>query len=283
MINLITFKSLLKNNSKKGRVSGISFTQISCVLVFVTSVSACSTEQVCSELVCDSNKQLGVPEGVDITFENDLQQKSESTWVAFKYGKLHEDQVVTVLDNLDGGTDILIKSDNLKFDLGNIAKINQITVENPTSSGARDNSVTFKEDVIELEWSIEKESNVNLLESCQLATPTFQIEGDDYSTQVWFNVTNNKLLINTTTNLDIAKEGVGIKINNGTLESFTTNRDATSAYWAGDISTLIENNQSMGVVISGNELGKYQHEAVIDLDGLKEKYKGYLKCNSEAS
>jgi hypothetical protein len=259
------------------------------ILTCFTIIAGCGTHQLCGTLFCDSNSPASAVENTLVILENDKQSKIKPAWVTFKYG-----QREGYLAAVSQGVTIDKKQDDLEdlpLELGMIETINKLMEDNPPSAGIKQNSVKpksqpiynkkalNKQSVIELEWSIETGRDLKNPENCQLETPTFQLEGHDYSAQVWFIVIDNKLMVSTTTNIDITLEGVGLKMSNGTLESFTGSLDATSAYWSGNLSKVIKNNPLMGLVISGDELDGYKYEAVINLDGLKNKYKTYLACN----
>ena len=105
------------------------------------------------------------------------------------------------------------------------------------------------------------------------------MEVDNYSTQVWLTVVGNNLLVNSTTNIDINKPGVGVKFDSGPRQIFNKKYFQTSAVWSGDLQSALKDNQQLNVSLGGNELGLRTQEVVINLKDLEAAYSEYSECN----
>lgn len=129
-------------------------------------------------------------------------------------------------------------------------------------------------------WKIAKGDHSLYRENCTLASTSMQVALDNYSTQIWLNVVGDDLLVNSTTNIDIRKPRVGVKLDNGPLQPFTKKQYATSAVWSGDLKQALQNNKQLSVVIGGDELGNRTKEVAVELVDLKRAYSEYTKCNA---
>jgi hypothetical protein len=189
--------------------------------------------------------------------------------------------------------------------MAEVENINRLTEQNPTAAMVSDYKVLpeVSESVAEVSvpneilllasaaeyrpevseygmWKIAKGDESLYRENCTLASATMQVSFENYSTQIWLNVVGNDLLVNSTTNIDINRPRVGIKLDNGTLQPFTKKHFSTNAVWAGDLNTALKRNKKLSVVLSGNEIGNRVQEVSVELDDLKRAYSEYTKCNA---
>lgn len=130
----------------------------------------------------------------------------------------------------------------------------------------------------DLEWQLVQEWNGKSPNGCSITSPTVQLADKEYATQIWFDISDNRLKLNTTTNLDIAQSGVGIRADGQTLQKFSNLEYRSNAVWSGDLVETLKNSKNLTIVVGGNELGKEQQKAAIGLEGLKEVYADYLQC-----
>lgn len=189
-------------------------------------------------------------------------------------------------------------------DIAAVEDINRITEENPTAAMVSDYQVLpevsakadlsvpneilllatpaeYRPEVSEYGmWKIAKGDDSLYRENCTLASATMQVSFDNYSTQVWLSVVGDDLLVNSTTNIDINRPRVGIKLDNGPLLPFTKKHFATNAVWAGNLDAALKRNKKLSVVLSGNEIGNRVQEVSVELDDLKRAYSEYSKCNA---
>jgi hypothetical protein len=135
----------------------------------------------------------------------------------------------------------------------------------------------------DFDWQLVQKWNGDAPDGCRLTSPTVQLESNDYATQIWFDVVDNRLKLNTTTNLDIALSGVGIQANGQALEKFSDLEYRENAIWSGDLSETLKNSEKLMVVVGGNELGRQRQQASIELGGLKAVYADYLDCEETRS
>lgn len=186
-----------------------------------------------------------------------------------------------------------------------IAEVNQLTQQNPTAAMVSDYKVLpevssevadlsvpneilllaasaeYRPEVSEYGmWKIAIGDDSLYRENCTLASASMQVSFDNYSTQVWLKVVGQDLLVNSTTNIDINKPRVGIRLDNGPLQSFSKKHFNTSAVWSGNLKRALQTNKSLSVALSGNELGGRIQEVTVELDDLKRAYLEYTKCNA---
>ena len=195
-------------------------------------------------------------------------------------------------------------SDTGASNIAAIEEVNRMTEENPTAAMVTDYQVlpevsakvdlSVPNEILLLAtpavyhpeeseygmWKIAKGDDSLYRENCTLASATMQVSFENYSTQVWLSVVGNDLLVNSTTNIDINRPRVGIKLDNGALQPFTKKHFATNAVWAGDLSSALKRNKKLSVVLSGNEIGNRVQEVSVELDDLKRAYSEYTKCNA---
>jgi len=124
--------------------------------------------------------------------------------------------------------------------------------------------------------------NSNAIKSwngCSVASPTFELNSPDYTTQMWLNVFEDHLMVNTTTNIDINMKQVGIKIDNGKLQKFTSKLYASNVVWSADIQTIMKNHKSLKIIIGGDELGRNRQTADVSMAELKALYLANTRCS----
>jgi hypothetical protein len=183
--------------------------------------------------------------------------------------------------------------------------INRITEETPTAAGipveqvlpkvtAELTEVQVSNEILRLAeapdyelgasefgmWQLVKRDDAGYQEICSLSSSTIQVELENYSTQVWLRVVGTDLLVNATTNIDVNKPRVGVKFDDGSLQSFTKSYFNTGAVWSGDLGNELKNNKQLYINIGGNELGMRTQEVAINLKDLKAAYSEYQQCNS---
>ena len=128
-------------------------------------------------------------------------------------------------------------------------------------------------------WQLVKSDGSQYQEICSLTSSTMQLDNENYTTQVWLSVVGNGLLVNSTTNIDINKAGVGLRFDNGALKTFNKNYFQTSAVWLGDLESTLQNNKQLKIRLGGNELGQNTQEVSLSLKTLKNAYAEYRQCN----
>ena len=225
---------------------------------------------------------------VDISLEK-INQEIGTIQKKINEAGVGEDEVLSVQD----------------FQIGSVEDINRITAETPTAAGIPMEQVLpeVHTNVAELEtstkilrltneanyqldntdygmWHLVKSEDSAYKEICSLSSSTMQVELDNYSTQVWLRVVGTGLLVNSTTNIDVHRPRVGIKLDNGSLQPFHKSYFNTSAIWSGDLESILQNNKQLRINLSGNELGGRTQEVAVNLHDLTVAYTEYQKCNN---
>jgi len=131
-----------------------------------------------------------------------------------------------------------------------------------------------------MKWDLERNWDSKSPKRCRASSPTFQVDQHDYTTQVWLDIVDHQLYVNTTTNLNIKKSGVGVKAGNSKLKGFSSKTSDTGAVWGGDIEAAIKKYKNIEIHIGGSSLGNKTQQAKVSLDGLKAIYSLYSKCAS---
>jgi hypothetical protein len=175
-----------------------------------------------------------------------------------------------------------------------ITAINSLTTENPSAAGisieAMDQQARAR---IKRENAIIKPSSQPLRNStagnsqalkvwqgCAVSTPTIELDSPGYTTQMWLNVFDDRLMVNATTNIDITMKQVGIKVDNGKLQKFSSKLYASNVVWSADMHALIKNHHSLTIFIGGDELGRNRQAAEVSMAELKELYLANTNCSS---
>jgi hypothetical protein len=95
---------------------------------------------------------------------------------------------------------------------------------------------------------------------------------------MWLNVYEDRLIVNTTTNLDIKLSQVGVKVDGGQLHKFSRNLYASNGVWEADMQVLFNTNKSLKIYIGGDELGQNRPAAEVSMAQLKELYLANSTC-----
>jgi hypothetical protein len=130
-------------------------------------------------------------------------------------------------------------------------------------------------------WEIQENWDGAHPGQCRLSTRTMQIDNDGYATQLSLDVIDGKLLVNSSTNINIGLKDVGIRFDNGWLEKFSENRFASSAFYDGNLAETLQRAKKLNIVLGGDELGKRRHQKAIPLNDLREAFFWYQDCNNK--
>ncbi len=80
-------------------------------------------------------------------------------------------------------------------------------------------------------WSIARNLNDN---SLQIATPTWQMGDGSYLSQIWITLKDDRMIVNSSSDIDAKNNGSGVVLNGGELIPFTRIEDKTRAILEGD-------------------------------------------------
>lgn len=173
-----------------------------------------------------------------------------------------------------------------------IAAIQAITETQPTAAGIAPQSVLLNspnpmnpEKKILVTQAISMDSDGWLLETgwaaqpqkCRITTATFEINQNDYATQVWLDISDNQLAVVASSNIDIKKKGVGLKFDDNKLLAFTHNIFSNTAAINRDLSKLLLASNQLDIFLGGNEF-KGTQQVSIPLQGLKDAFKEFQNC-----
>ena len=190
------------------------------------------------------------------------------------------------------GVDSIVE-ESTNSEINSVDQINRLIEDNPTAAGIAAPVVL---DVPEVEfksaaevikesqlidfgiWKIENSQNDKFSGKCQLSTTTFQIDQHDYAAQVWLTVVDDKLLVNSTFDINIKQSGIGIKTDNGVLQRFSGKVYSSNAVWSGNLTKTLKSSNNLKIILGGREFGNKTHEVTVNLKGLKKGYPLYQKC-----
>ncbi len=130
-----------------------------------------------------------------------------------------------------------------------------------------------------LNWTLDQRANGRSV--CLLRSPTMQFDSQDYTAQVWFYIEEDRLIVNSTTNLDANMSKVGLQLDAGPLLAFNSASDARHLIWGGDLASVIDQHKALRVYLGGDELGSQIKEAYISLSGLKQTFARYQNCRAK--
>jgi len=183
------------------------------------------------------------------------------------------------------------KNENEKL----IAAINAITTENPSAAGIpmevfeQEVRSRIKPDKIKAIQKQINEPSLNPLigdsnaikswKGCAVSSPTIELDSPNYTTQMWLNVFEDRLMVNATTNIDINLKQVGIKVDDGKLQKFSSKLYASNVVWSADMQALFNTNKSLKIFIGGDELGRNRQAAEVSTAELKALYLANSTCS----
>ncbi len=118
-------------------------------------------------------------------------------------------------------------------------------------------------------WQIEPQ--------CRITSPTMEVYQNDYATQFWLDVIDNELIVNSSTNINIKKKGVGVRFNEGELIAFSANRYSNGAKLKGNIGQWLLASNELHIYLGGDEF-KGNQSVTIPLAELKRAYRKLKTC-----
>lgn len=197
---------------------------------------------------------------------------------------------------LVAGQSVQPKTPSNTGDSQDIATVNAITEKSPTAAGIKAQTLTAEEKAVSAPLSSAKQHNSATIDTpetigiwqlqtvdntgqCRLSSATIQLSDRNYSAQLWIDVVDNQLVVNSSAAIDIHQADVGIRIDNGTLTPFTQNRFSNSAILSQDLTKLLtQSHQTLHVYLGSQEFGQGEHHAALNLEDLKKAYLQYQTC-----
>lgn len=113
---------------------------------------------------------------------------------------------------------------------------------------------------------------------CKISSSTVQLHNNGYSAQLWIDIVDDQLIVNSTANIDIKRNTVGLRFDQGELLPFERKQFSNAAIKQGNLSELLRNSDTLHIYLGGDEFGKQSHYARIDLSDLKSAYNWFNKC-----
>ena len=187
-----------------------------------------------------------------------------------------------------------------------VAEVNALTASNPTAAGQKqaienhtDYNMDYEKRTIKLmdkqlkhamktaqyellSWQFSTQKAENEHADCHLSSPTIQLDSSHYTTQFWLSIEEDHLVVNATTHIDPVHPLVGIYLDNGVFERFSTEHHSHYVSWDGSISRLLKENKNIKLVISGNDLQNEVQLAAINLALLSKIYPKYQSCTKRS-
>lgn len=103
-----------------------------------------------------------------------------------------------------------------------VVQVVSSTGATPFSVGA--NQLPFSYDI----WTIRK-GNTPLTQGLVITTPTWEMGKEGYMSQIWLTLMEDKIHVNSSSDIETASRGLGIRIDEGELIPFTTIAEANIA------------------------------------------------------
>lgn len=127
-------------------------------------------------------------------------------------------------------------------------------------------------------WQVRPNTNNAYNGQCRISSSTVQLHNNGYSAQLWIDVVDDQLIVNSTANIDIKRNTVGLRFDQGELLPFERKQFSNAAIKQGNLSKLLNNSDTLHIYLGGDEFGKQSHYARIDLADLKSAYGWSSKC-----
>jgi len=103
-------------------------------------------------------------------------------------------------------------------------------------------------------WALKKSNNG----FCKLSSPTLQTStsNNEYSSQIWMDIEEQRIIVNAYMSLDITHPKTGIQIDNQPLIPFTEKLYSTRAIITGDFTNELAEGKQLHIFINGEEVDK---------------------------
>ncbi|MFD2229573.1 hypothetical protein [Alkalimarinus sediminis] len=115
---------------------------------------------------------------------------------------------------------------------------------------------------------------------CKLKTPTLQISGKDYSSQIWLDIEEQKVVVNAYMPLNINHPKTGIQVDNQPLMPFAEKVSSTRAVVVGDMTTQLSSGKELRIFINGKEVGKQVLKRDVKLNNMNAAISALRSCGS---
>ena len=116
---------------------------------------------------------------------------------------------------------------------------------------------------------------------CKLKTPTLQIGNKEYSSQIWMDIEEQKIVVNAYMALDIKHPKTGIQIDNQTLIPFAEKVNSTRAVVSGDMTAQLSEGKELHIFINGKEVGKQVLKRNVKLTDMNAAISALRSCSNE--
>lgn len=114
---------------------------------------------------------------------------------------------------------------------------------------------------------------------CKLKTPTLQIGGKEYSSQIWLDIEEQKIVVNAYMPLNIEHPKTGIQIDNQALTPFTEKVNSTRAVVMGDMTSQLASGKELHIFINGKEVGKQVLKRNVKLTSMNNAISALRSCS----
>ncbi len=115
---------------------------------------------------------------------------------------------------------------------------------------------------------------------CKLKTPTLQIGNKEYSSQIWMDIEEQKIVVNAYMALDIEHPKTGIQIDNQALMPFADRVSSTRAVVSGDMTARLSAAKELHIFINGKEVGKQVLKRNVKLTNMNAAISALRSCSN---
>lgn len=125
-------------------------------------------------------------------------------------------------------------------------------------------------------WTLKNSSNG----FCKLSTPTLQASTSnrDYSSQIWINIEEQRIIVNAFMPLDITHPKSGIQIDNQTLIPFTEKANSTRVVITGDHTATLAAGKQLTIFVNGKDVGKQVLQRNVKLTNMNNAINALKGC-----
>lgn len=128
-------------------------------------------------------------------------------------------------------------------------------------------------------WQLAEAWQDESRDNCRLSSYTMQVEDDQYTQQFWLSIQSDKLLLHTSSNLNLKKKGSGIRLDDGKLIPFSNLVYPTQAVLLADLSSRLSKTSKLDIYMApGYPKARLQH-AVVDTSDLEKAIPALISCN----
>ena len=129
-------------------------------------------------------------------------------------------------------------------------------------------------------WTLNEIFDDGVFKGCELSTGTTQLEQSTYTAQLWLEIKESSLFVNTTASLGRQHSNSGLTLDSDRNIPFTQSYFGNGFMLDNESLIKVMKSKRASVFVSGGELGQEIFEADLLINQLRDLYPIYRTCNN---